>query len=248
MGKLKIVLTNDDGARALGLRTLHEVLSEDFDVRVFAPATNCSGSGSSVTVSRPLVIERLSEQVFAVAGTPADAARIGVSFGFEGRPDLVVSGINDGTNMGDRVMHSGTVAAALEGRYLDYPAIAVSLVNKGGDNFLTAAHAVRRLIRRLPELRSQGVSLLNVNVPDVDLGRVKGFRSTRLSGQQPSEALTRVGEFEYVYNDAPDRSSDCGVGTDRHAVEQGFVSVSALSVSMCRYEEFSGLSGLFLDA
>ncbi|HET8697954.1 MAG TPA: 5'/3'-nucleotidase SurE, partial [Gammaproteobacteria bacterium] len=189
---MRILLSNDDGYQARGLRTLANGLAELAEVVVVAPDRNRSGASNSLTLETPLRVERADDNVYYVNGTPTDCVHIAVTGLLDDPPDMIVSGINHGANLGDDVLYSGTVAAAMEGRFLGVPAIAVSLVLDGGAHFATAADFIRRLVERSLEEPLPADSILNVNVPDLPSAALRGVRTTRLGFRHKSEPVIRA--------------------------------------------------------
>src|SRR5512138_2152998 len=180
---LKILISNDDGYRADGLRALVDALSQIADVTVVAPDRNRSGASNSLTLDVPLRVIQYDTRKYLVAnGTPTDCVHLAISGLFDYDHDMVVSGINDGANLGDDVLYSGTVAAAIEGRFLGLPAIAVSLVIRpdSGNHFATAARVAAELVLRIRRTPLHQATILNVNVPDVPYEQLQGYRATRL--------------------------------------------------------------------
>src|SRR5688572_2801357 len=191
---MKILLSNDDGYRAEGLRALSDALTPLAEITVVAPDRNRSGASNSLTLDVPLRVQPFGERKFLVVnGTPTDCVHLAVSGLFENEPehDMVVSGVNDGPNLGDDVLYSGTVAAAIEGRFLGLPAIAVSLViqQNSGRHFDTAARVAAELVMRIQRTPLHQATILNVNVPDVPYEALKGFQATRLGFRHRSERI-----------------------------------------------------------
>lgn len=204
-------------------------------VKVVAPDRDRSGASNSLTLTRPLTLLETSDGFIAVDGTPTDSVHMGLSrlIGFQA--DRVISGINSHANLGDDVLYSGTVAAAMEGRFLDLPAIAVSLVNQGHNNFESAGLVVQKLLTEssMPSLSRR--TLLNINVPDLPYDDIKGILVTRLGhrfkGGEPLKIEDPRGRTRYWIAAAGD-FDDCGEGTDFWAVEHGYVSVTPMHVDM----------------
>lgn len=238
---MKILVSNDDGYRAPGIRALHAALSTLGDVTLVAPDRNRSGASNSLTLDVPLrVFEATEPNVYFVQGTPTDCVHLAVSGYFDFEHDMVVSGVNDGPNLGDDVLYSGTVAAAIEGRFLGLPAIAVSLCTSPGSgrHFDTGAEVARRLVARLLAQRLDRPLILNVNVPDLPWGQIRGFRSTRLGSRHPSERIipARDPHGRAVYWVGPaGPQQDAGPGTDFEAVSEGYVSVTPLQIDLTRH-------------
>jgi 5'-nucleotidase len=239
---LQILISNDDGYHADGIRRLTAALSEipEVTVTVMAPERNRSGASNSLTLDVPLRVVQSEANVYFVAGTPTDCVHLAISGFFRDEFDIVVSGVNDGANLGDDVLYSGTVAAAVEGRFLGLPAIAVSQCTqgRGSSNFDTGAKVAARLVRELLKSPLDRALILNVNVPDVASEKLKGFRTTRLGFRHRSEPMVRAldprGRPVYWVGPAG-RGQDAGPGTDFDAVAEGFVSVTPLQIDLTRH-------------
>ena len=236
---MNLLLSNDDGVYAPGLAALHRALSDVAHVQVVAPDRDHSGASNALTLSRPLFPQRLANGFISVDGTPTDCVHLAVNDLFDMQFDRVISGINSHANLGDDVLYSGTVAAAIEGRFLGLPAIAVSLANNGYDRFETAAQVVRRiLIRDLP-LDVGARTVLNINVPDLPCSELRGIAVTRLGHRHRSgrpQAVRCPRGRERYWIGAAGQGADAGVGTDFHAVAKGYVSVTPIQVDMTRYD------------
>ncbi len=235
---MKLLLSNDDGYLAPGLSALAATLATFGSVTVVAPDRNRSGASHSLTLDAP-VRARVDDRGFIyVDGTPSDCVHLAITGLLKEEPDMVVSGINAGANMGDDVLYSGTVAAATEGRFLGLPSIAISLVLDGGEHYQCAAEVALRLIRAMPGMRVPANTILNVNVPDLPFSELCGFRTTRLGYRHKSEPVvkSRDPHGELVYWVGPAGSEqDAGPETDFYAVRNGYVSVTPLSVDMTRH-------------
>lgn len=237
---MKILISNDDGYRAEGLRALTEALALLADVTVVAPDRNRSGASNSLTLDTPLrVLPYDRDRYLVVNGTPTDCVHLAITGFFDHEHDMVVSGINDGANLGDDVLYSGTVAAAVEGRFLGLPAIAISLVTEGetGQHFATAARVASELVMRVQRSPLQA-TILNVNVPDLPYEALKGYRATRLGYRHRSEAIVEAHDPKGrpVYWIGPaGLGQDAGEGTDFHAVANGYVSVTPLQIDLTRH-------------
>ena len=240
---MKILVSNDDGVHADGIRVLSEALSALADVVVVAPDRNHSGASHSLTLENPLRVESMAHNGFiAVKGTPTDCVHLAVNELLKPLPDMVVSGINHGANLGDDVIYSGTVAAATEGRHLGLPAMAVSLV--GSQHFASAAHYACRLVQGLMRRPLPADQILNVNVPDLPLAQIKGIRVTRLGCRHPAEAVIVEQDprgRSIYWIGPPGATQDAGEGTDFAAIEAGFVSITPLQVDMTAYRHLNGL-------
>jgi len=235
---MNILLSNDDGWRADGLRALAQALQGVGSLTVVAPDRNRSGASNSLTLEAPLRVVDREPGWYAINGTPTDCVHLAISGLLEAEQDLVVSGVNDGANLGDDVLYSGTVAAAMEGRFLGVPSIAVSLVAGGARHFATAARVARELIERLSRAPLPQATLFNVNVPDRPYESLKGFQATRLGVRHRSERIVRAtdprGRPVYWVGSAG-AGEDAGPGTDFHAVEHGYVSITPLQIDLTRH-------------
>jgi 5'-nucleotidase len=243
---LKILLSNDDGYRAEGLRCLAAHLEDLADLVTVAPDRDRSGASNSLTLDAPLRVTRVGEQRFAVNGTPTDCVHLAVTGLLDDEPDMVISGINDGANLGDDVLYSGTVAAAMEGRFLGLPAIAVSLVRQSGRHFETAGRIIRRLVERMADDPLPATTILNINVPDVPPAALAGVEVTRLGHRHKAEPVVeardpRGRQVYWVGMAGPEQ--DAGPGTDFHAVGQGRCSVTPLQVDLTRHDELPSMEG-----
>ncbi len=251
---MKILLSNDDGYSAIGLKALNEALSEIAETVVVAPDRNRSGASSSLTLGNPIRLRQRAENVYSCTGTPADCIHIARQVLFQDHlPDLVVCGINVGANLGDDVIYSGTVAGAIEGCFLGVPAMAVSLIN-GRDAFFSGAARIAK------ELISNGVlaqlgknQILNVNIPDVPYSEIKGFSVTR-QGHRHRDNVVVTGQDprgETIYWLGPPMAAKSATeGTDFQAIEENRVSITPLTVDLTAYEAQrrinSALQGLTL--
>jgi 5'-nucleotidase len=232
---VKILVSNDDGYLATGITLLADALAEIAEVVVVAPDRNYSGASNSLTLDAPLRIHEVMDGRYFVNGTPSDCVHLALSGFLDFEPDIVVSGINHGANLGDDVIYSGTVAAAMEGRFLGFPAIAVSLVGHRGGQFDSAAKIARELVQRLQENPLPNDVILNVNVPDRPYANLTGVQATRLGFRHRSEPLikTKDPRDRTIYWIGPaGPGQDAGQGTDFEAIDQGAVSVTPLKVDL----------------
>lgn len=233
---IRILLSNDDGISAPGIQTLASALRGFAQVQIVAPDRNRSGASNALTLDSALRITTLSNGDIAVQqGTPTDCVYLGVNALMRPRPDIVVSGINAGPNLGDDVIYSGTVAAAMEGRHLGYP-LAVSL--NGHQHYDTAAAVTCRLLRALQRKPLRTGKILNINVPDLPLAEIKGIRVTRCGSRHPAEQVfcqqdPRGQDLYWI--GPPGEKYDAGPDTDFAAVEQGYVSITPLQVDLTAY-------------
>ncbi len=236
---MRILLSNDDGYFAPGLERLAAALAPLADITVVAPERDRSGASNSLTLDRPLSVRRAANGFLFVNGTPTDCVHLAVTGLLDTLPDLVISGINLGANMGDDTIYSGTVAAATEGYLLGIPSIAMSLASKTAAHFETAAAVAVELYQR-HRARTLGPRLVNVNVPDVPQSALKGFRVTRLGRRHKAENVIRTqnprGETVYWVG-AAGPAADAGDGTDFHAVAHGYVSVTPLQIDLTHRDE-----------
>jgi 5'-nucleotidase len=239
---MKILVSNDDGYLATGINVLADALADIAEVTVVAPDRNRSAASNSLTLQDPLRIAKVGENRYRVNGTPSDCVHLALTGFLEEEPDLVVSGINHGANLGDDVIYSGTVAAAMEGRFLGFPSIAVSLVGHRLTHFETAARVAKELVQRLQRNPLPKEFIFNVNVPDRPYEELSGIRSARLGFRHKSEPVVRSedphGRTIYWVGPAGD-SQDSGEGTDFHALEQGAVAITPLKIDLTRHEALS---------
>lgn len=261
MQNMNILLSNDDGFQAPGLAALYDALKDLAHVEVVAPEHNNSAKSNALTLHSPLYVHRAANGFRYVNGTPADCVHIALTGLLGYRPDLVVSGINNGANMGDDTIYSGTVGAAMEGYLFGVPAIAFSQTERGWTHLDTAAAAARQLVMQLmptlprgseqavvadtdaaPAAASSGHSalpwLLNVNVPNVPLADLRGFKVARLGRRHAAEAvITQVsprGDTMYWIGSAGPARED-GEGTDFHATAQGYATITPLQVDLTHH-------------
>ncbi len=243
-----IVVSNDDGYQAPGLCQLVAALRQLAPVLVVAPDRDRSGASNSLSLKVPVHLTPHAEQWYSVDGTPTDCVHLALTALSEQPVDLVVSGINAGANLGEDVLYSGTVAAAMEGRLLGVPAIAISLTARPGQHFETAARVAQQLVLRIAEQPLPADTLLNVNVPDIAWDDLKGFQVTRLGHRHHSEpaikATTPRGDPIYWIGPAGPEQ-DAGPGTDFHAIRQGYVSVTPLQVDLTRHSTLATLNDWF---
>lgn len=243
---MRILLSNDDGYQARGLRTLAEHLAGVAQVTIVAPDRNRSGASNSLTLESPLRVEQAEENVYYVNGTPTDCVHIAITGLLAEPPDMLISGINHGENLGDDVLYSGTVAAAMEGRLLGIPAIAVSLVLGEGAHFRAAAELVRGFVERHLVDPLPKDTILNVNIPDLPRAKIRGIRTTRLGFRHPSEPVVKARDPKNrpIYWIGPvGAGQDAGPGTDFHAVAESHVSVSPLKVDLTAHAALEPLAG-----
>jgi 5'-nucleotidase len=242
---MKILVSNDDGYLATGINVLTAALEVVAEVVVMAPDRNRSAASNSLTLSNPLRVSEVAPNRYKVDGTPSDCVHLALTGFLDFEPDLVVSGINHGANLGDDVIYSGTVAAAMEGRFLGLPTIAVSLVGQSLKHFETAAAVAVELVEKIERAPLASDVVLNVNVPNVALNELQGVRATRLGFRHKSEQILEdkdpYGRPIYWVGPAG-AGQDAGEGTDFFAIEQGFASVTPLKVDLTRHSAVKDLS------
>lgn len=233
-----ILLSNDDGYLAPGLACLAKTLKPLFDIDVVAPEHDRSGASNSLTLTQPLRVYESSNGFRYVNGTPTDCVHLAITGLMEREPDMVIAGINHGANLGDDILYSGTVAAAMEGRFLGYPAIAVSMAGHSDNNFETAGQVVVALLQRLQADPLPADTILNVNVPDIAYEQIDGYEATRLGRRHKSEPVIRQQDPQgqpIYWVGPPGVEEDAGAGTDFYAIKQGRVSITPLHVDLTRY-------------
>jgi 5'/3'-nucleotidase len=244
---MRILLSNDDGYFAPGLEHLAAALRDRAEITVVAPERDRSGASNSLTLDRPLTVRRAPNGFMFVNGTPTDCVHLAVTGLLKDLPDMVVSGINLGANMGDDTIYSGTVAAAMEGFLLGIPSLAISLASKTAAHFETAAQVAIDLVERHARAPSPPW-LLNVNVPDIAPEHLAGFRITRLGRRHKAEDVIPMksprGETVYWVG-AAGPAADAGEGTDFHAVESSYVSVTPLQIDLTNREQLRAVASWF---
>ena len=235
---MQILLSNDDGYDAVGLQVLHDAISQIADTIVVAPEENRSGCSSALSLRKPIRAQKRQNGFISVSGTPADCVHLAITGMLDELPDMVISGINNGPNFGDDVVYSGTVAAIIESRFLKLPGIAVSLAGDKLENFVTAAQVSVDLVKRLKKKTLPKDCMLNVNVPDLPYGQLKGFEVTRLGKRNQSQPIIELDRNEnggsYQIGQPGDVADD-GDGTDFHAVRTNKVSVTPITIDMTDY-------------
>jgi 5'-nucleotidase len=244
---MHFLISNDDGITARGIQVLSRRLEILGKVTVFAPDQDRSGASNSLTLDSPVRIREVADRTFRVTGTPSDCVHIALTGLLDKDPDMVVSGINSGANLGDDVIYSGTVAAAMEGRFLGLPAIAVSLVcSERPVHFQTAAEAVALLIGRLKSDPLPADTILNMNVPDLPWAEIRGFEVTRLGHRHRAEPVIsqtdpRGRPMYWIGPAGP--GQDAGPGTDFDAIRRGYISITPIHVDLTRYQALDQVAG-----
>ena len=235
---MRILLSNDDGYFAPGLTSLVEALSSIADTVVVAPERDRSGSSNSLTLDRPLSLHKSHNGFYYVNGTPTDCVHLAVTGMLDKLPDMVISGINYGANMGDDTVYSGTVAAATEGFLLGIPSLALSLANVSDENFSTAARVAADIVKRFKQNKFLEPMLLNINVPDIPYEHLQGIEVTRLGRRHKAEAVVKSqsprGEIVYWVG-AAGAVQDASEDTDFHAIQLNRVSVTPLQIDLTQY-------------
>ncbi len=235
---MRILLSNDDGYFAPGLTSLVEALSSIADTVVVAPERDRSGSSNSLTLDRPLSLHKSHNGFYYVNGTPTDCVHLAVTGMLDKLPDMVISGINDGANMGDDTIYSRTVAAATEGFLLGIPSLALSLANVSDENFSTAARVATDIVQRFKQNKFHEPILLNINVPDIPYEHLQGIEVTRLGRRHKAEAVVKSqsprGEIVYWVG-AAGAVQDASENTDFHAIQLNRVSVTPLQIDLTQY-------------
>ncbi len=247
---MKLLISNDDGILAPGIQILSETMRQVGEVVTVAPDRNRSGSSASLTLDRPLNIKKIAENSYSVSGTPCDCVHVGSHKLMTQKPDMVIAGINRGPNLGDDVIYSGTVAAAMEGRSLGFPAIAVSLASEKCENYQSAADVMLRLVNRLKIESLNPQIILNVNVPDLPIKEIAGFRITRLGSRHRSDTIVPAKNprgKEIYWLGPPSEPQDIGSETDFSAVADGYVSITPLVVDLTAHSELPEVEQWLLD-
>ena len=247
---MKFLVSNDDGVNAKGIKILAEMLKELGDVVVFAPNRDRSGASNSLTLDRPIRVEKISPDTYSVHGTPTDCVHLAVTGVLDEEPDMVISGINNAANLGDDVLYSGTVAAAIEGRYLGLHAIAVSIVldsvkeNRRKRDFYTVTHFLKKIVQHVIMHPLPQDTILNVNVPNLPIDEIKGTKITRLGYRHKAENAVPIRDprgFKMYWIGPAGPEADAGEGTDFHAVKNGYVSISPIQTDMTKHSFISDL-------
>jgi len=235
---VKILVSNDDGYLAEGINVLAERLSKKHQAIIFAPSENKSASSSSLTIDKPLKPIKISESIYTINGTPSDSSHFALCGYFEEEFDLVIAGINFGPNMGDDVIYSGTVAAAIEGRFVGFPSIAISLASWNGKNFDTAAKVAEVVVDNVEFSELSSNTVLNINVPDIPFNEVKGFKTTRLGKRHKSENIIQDKEDNSLYWIGENgKEAENGPGTDFYAIKNNYVSITPLQIDLTNNDE-----------
>jgi 5'-nucleotidase len=241
---MHILITNDDGYLAPGIRILAECLAAVAEITVVAPDRNKSGASNSLTLTRPLRAMVDADGFYRVDGTPTDCVHLAISGLLENSPDMVVSGINAGANLGDDVLYSGTVAGAMEGRFLGLPAIAVSLAGNINQHYQTAAEITRQVIENMIRNPLPEDTILNINVPDMEFEAIESIQATRLGFRHRAESMLTQSDPHgrpVYWVGPPGPAQDAGPGTDFYTVEHNQVSLTPLHIDLTRHESINPL-------
>ena len=244
---MHILLSNDDGYEAPGIHRLAEELQQQAEITVVAPERDRSGASNSLTLELPIRARKMANGFIRVDGTPTDCVHLAITGLLEEEPDMVIAGINAGANLGDDVLYSGTVAAAMEGRFLGLPSMAVSLVGPRLEHYDTAAKIAASLVGKLRNGAFPNDIILNVNVPDLPLRDIKGIQATRLGHRHKAEPIIKSqdprGRVIYWVG-PPGMEQDAGPGTDFHAIRNHYVSVTPLQVDLTRHTVIEQVAAL----
>ncbi|MBL4659617.1 MAG: 5'/3'-nucleotidase SurE [Alcanivoracaceae bacterium] len=243
---MHFLVSNDDGVNATGIKALAEALNGLGEITIYAPTDNKSGASNSLTLDPPIRVFKLAENRFSVTGTPTDCVHMALTGLMDEEPDMVVSGINNAPNLGDDVLYSGTVAAAIEGRYLGLPAIAFSLATKAGKQryFTTAQYYLTKIIQNILTHPLPEDTILNVNFPNLPQDQVKGIKVTRLGNRHKAENTVKDMDprgRKIYWIGAAGPEADAGEGTDFHAIKNGYVSITPLQVDMTKHSALNAL-------
>ena len=240
---MRILISNDDGYKADGIIQLAKSLSEISEVIIVAPSENMSAASSSLTIGKPLKPVQIEKNIYAIDATPSDCVHLALCGFIKESIDLVVTGINFGANLGDDVIYSGTVAGAIEGRFLGLPSIAMSLASWECKHFETAGNVAKLLVNQIDIAPLAHNTIINVNVPDVLMSEIKGIKSTRLGNRHKSEpSIQDLKDSSLYWIGENDKEADNGEGTDFHAVSNNFVSVTPLQIGLTKYPELKHVS------
>lgn len=236
---MHLLLSNDDGIHSEGLKVLADALSPLGKITVVAPNRDHSASSNSLTLDAPIRAYSISENWYSVEGTPTDCVHLAITGLIEDEPDIVIAGINLGANLGDDVIYSGTVAAAMEGRFLGLPAVAISVTSRRPNDLQACAAVSYEIISRLLTIELPQDLIINVNIPDISKQEIQGMKTTRLGSRHKAEPVIKSSDprgkpIYWVGAAGPEQ--DAGPGTDFHAIKSGYVSVSPLHLDLTHYK------------
>ena len=245
---MRILISNDDGYQAKGIKQLAESLSEIAEIIIVAPNENKSAASSSLTIGKPLKPIQIEHNIYAIDATPSDCVHLALCGFIKESIDLVVTGINFGANLGDDVIYSGTVAGAIEGRFIGLPSIAISLAGFECEHFETAGAIAKQLVAQIGKAPLSHNTIINVNVPDVPLSNIKGIKSTRLGNRHKSDpSIQDENNPSLFWIGENGQEADNGEGTDFHAIANNFVSVTPLQIDLTKYSEVKQVSDWLQD-
>ncbi len=247
---MHILLSNDDGYQAPGLKALFESTKQHGDITIVAPNENKSGASGSLTLSKEITVRTSGKRCFVVDGTPVDCVHIGLNGLLDDEPDMVLSGINSGSNLGDDVLYSGTVGAALEGRRLAYPGIAISMVGSEPEHYLTAGEVASAIISEVKNNPLPSHTILNINVPDMAMGDLNGYKITRLGYRARSHPVIKISANDNCRQyriGTIGSAADSGPGTDFSAVYDGYVSITPLLIDSTDHSQLEHLADWALN-
>lgn len=245
---MRILVSNDDGVHAPGIFALANAMAGLGEIVVMAPDRNRSGASNSLTLSHPIRTHQLDNGYYSVEGTPTDCVHLALTGFLSESVDLVVSGINHGSNLGDDVLYSGTVAAAIEGCNMGLKSIAFSMAGNHIQHFATGAHIAKRLVTQMMHTKLPAKTLLNVNIPDVPLDEIQGFHVTRMGTRVGAKPIIRASDprgLPMYWIGSSGEEEDAGPGTDFYAVKHGFVSITPLHLDMTSYKVFDQIASWF---
>jgi len=235
---MRILISNDDGYQAKGIKQLTKSLSEIAEVIVVAPSENKSAASSSLTLGMPLKPIQIEKNIYAIDATPTDCVHLALCGFIKESIDLVVTGINFGANLGDDTIYSGTVAGAIEGRFLGLPSIAMSLASWECNHFETAGKIAKILVTQIDKSALSYNTIINVNVPDIPFSEIQGIKSTCLGSRHKSEPSIKDKEDRSLYWIGENgKEADNSEGTDFHAISNNFVSVTPLQIDTTKHSE-----------
>ena len=241
---MHILLSNDDGYLAAGLSILAKYLANHATISVVAPDKNRSAASNSLTLEMPLRAQQSDNGFIRVDGTPTDCVHLAITGLLENEPDMVFAGINHGSNLGDDVIYSGTVAAATEGRFLGLPAVAISLASNDPKHFETAAQVAVVLLKKIVHNPLPEDTVLNVNVPDIPFSAIQGYQATRLGQRHRAEPVIKSSDprgRDIYWVGPPGKEQDAGEGTDFYAIKNNYVSITPLQLDLTRYEKMNDI-------
>jgi len=243
---VNILISNDDGVHAPGIEALYAALLEPNNrLTVVAPDRNCSAASSSLTLQNPLRTTTMDNGFISVNGTPTDCVHLAINMLLDNDPQLVITGINAGANLGDDVIYSGTVAAAMEGRYMGLPSVAMSLAGKTLKHYASAGYFASKIVNHLKQCPLPANQILNVNVPDLPLDQIKGIKVTRLGARHRATSMVKTqdpGGRDIYWVGPLAREDDAGKGTDFYAIANGYVSITPITVDLTAHHRLEKLT------